>query len=310
MSIVFYCNWANRQEWIYALKRKFDKEKIYIWPKIKNKDKIEYAILWNMPNNELNKFNNLKIIFSMGAGIDHLFDGYSIPKIPIIRIKDPIMRERMFNYVQSQILNYQLKIFKYLDNKKKSYWSEEFDVLDNNELNIGILGMGYLGTFIAKKLNKNDYKVCAFRQTKKRNKFNFPVYNSKRGLDIFLKKSDVIINLLPNTFKTQDFIDKNFLSKMKKKSLLINVGRGTTINENDLIRHIKKNKNFKAVLDVLKQEPPGKKHSFWKEKNIFITPHISCITNIKSAVEQIYKNYRIYKKNNKILNKINYKKQY
>ena len=118
MSIVFYCNWANRQKWIYALKRKFYREKIYIWPKIKNRDKIKYGILWNMPNKELIKYNNLKVIFSMGAGIDHLFNGYSMPKIPIVRIKDPIMRERMFNYVQSQILNYQLKIFKYLDNKK------------------------------------------------------------------------------------------------------------------------------------------------------------------------------------------------
>ena len=73
---------------------------------------------------------------------------------------------------------------------------------------------------------------------------------------------------------------------------------------------MKINKNFKAVLDVFKEEPLKKEHKFWKEKNIFISPHIASITSVNSAVEQIYKNYKTYKKKNRINNKVNTIKQY
>ena len=310
MSIVFYCNWPNKQEWIQALKKKFVKENIYTWPKIKNKSKIECAIIWNMPRNELRKFKNLKIIFSMGAGVDHLFKDYKLPNLPIIRLKDPVMRKRMLNYVYCHILNYQINTFRYLNNKNKRLWSEEYDVLDNHNLKIGILGMGYLGYFIATNLNKSGYIVRGYQKTKKTKKYNFPVHYKKKDLIKFLSESDIVVNLLPNTKFTEDYIDKKFLNKMKKNSLLINVGRGSTVNEKDLISHMKINKNFKAVLDVFKEEPLKKEHKFWKEKNIFISPHIASITSVNSAVEQIYKNYKTYKKKNRINNKVNTIKQY
>ena len=73
---------------------------------------------------------------------------------------------------------------------------------------------------------------------------------------------------------------------------------------------MKKNKNFEAVLDVFKIEPLPKKHRFWKTKNIFITPHSSSITNVDSAIQQIYLNYNVYKKQKKIRNRVNYLQQY
>ncbi|MBG76882.1 MAG: glyoxylate/hydroxypyruvate reductase A [Pelagibacteraceae bacterium] len=310
MSIVFYCNWPNKKEWIKGLRKKFTKEKIQVWPNIKNRDEINYAIVWKMPHKELKKFKNLKIIFSLGAGVDHLINKKDLPKIPIVRIKDPVMRERMYNYVLCHILNYQLKIFDYLENKKNKRWKERFDILDNNDLNVGILGLGYLGGYIAKLLKKNNYKISGFSRTNKTNKYNFSTYRGSNGLNNFLKKLDIVINLLPNTTATQNFVDAKVLKKMKKNCLLINVGRGSTMNEKDLIKHMKKNKNFEAVLDVFKVEPLPKKHGFWKTKNIFITPHSSSITNVDSAIQQIYLNYNVYKKQKKIRNRVNYLQQY
>ena len=58
MSIIFHCNWPNKTKWIYTLKKKFNREKIYKWPNIYNKEKIKYAIVWNFPKGELKKFKN------------------------------------------------------------------------------------------------------------------------------------------------------------------------------------------------------------------------------------------------------------
>tara|TARA_Y100000590_G_scaffold466665_1_gene642825 strand:- start:168 stop:1103 length:936 start_codon:yes stop_codon:yes gene_type:complete len=311
MSIIFHCNWPNKTKWIHTLKKKFNREKIYKWPNIYNKEKIKYAIVWNFPKGELKKFKNLKIIFSMGAGVDHLFKDPNLPKIPIVRIKDPIMQKRMLNYVQSQILNYQIKNYDFFENQKKFIWDEKYDVLDNDNLNIGILGSGYLGNFIGKGLIKNGYKVQGFKKSRVlKHNINYKIYSEKKHLNKFITTSDVIVNVLPNTLSTKNFININFLKKMKKNSLLINVGRGTTVNENDLINFAKKNKGFFAVLDVFEKEPLAKDHKFWKLKNVMVTPHIASITNISSAVDQIYKIYHHFKKTKKLKNLVNWNNQY
>ena len=71
-------------------------------------------------------------------------------------------------------------------------------------------------------------------------------YNS----DNFIKKSNIIISILPSTNKTDNLIDLKFLKKMKKNSLLINIGRGNVLNEDDLLKYLKINKNFFVSLDV------------------------------------------------------------
>ena len=87
---------------------------------------VKYAIIWNLPDKTLAKLKNLKIIFSMGAGVDHILKlkNYN-RKIPIIRIKDPKMGERIANYSLAQILNYQLNFKIFQNSQNKKYWSGE-----------------------------------------------------------------------------------------------------------------------------------------------------------------------------------------
>ena len=97
---------------------------------------------------------------------------------------------------------------------------------------------------------------------------------------------------------------------MKKNYLLINVGRGDSIHEKDLINHIKSNKIFFASLDVFKKEPLTKSHIFWTHPNVTVTPHIASITVVDSAIEQMYRCFLVYKKTGKIINDVNLKKGY
>ena len=97
---------------------------------------------------------------------------------------------------------------------------------------------------------------------------------------------------------------------MKKESLLINVGRGSTLNEKDLITHLKKYKNFYASLDVFEKEPLLKSHPLWKIPNVIITPHIASLTVVDTAVKYMYSKYSEYIKNGRIKNDINLKKCY
>ena len=309
MNILFYCNFTNKEEFYKIIKKKIKNHKIYTTDKNINYKKIDIAIVWNLPNKILKKLTNLKVIFSLGAGVDHILKLKNYQNTPIIRIKDPNMRNRMFNHVLSQILNYQLNLSLYYNAQQKKIWLDERKTLLNNQIKIGILGAGYIGSYIGKNLHKLNYQVIGFKNSIQNSNTPFPILTEKK-ISEFIKNSDILVSILPSTNLTKNFIDINFLKKMKKKSLLINIGRGSSVNEEDLLKHLHLNKNFYVSLDVFKKEPLSKKHKFWSHPNITITPHIAAITDVESAIDYIYDRFSSFVKFGKIKSDVSLKKGY
>tara|TARA_Y100001970_G_scaffold215377_1_gene263482 strand:+ start:27214 stop:28143 length:930 start_codon:yes stop_codon:yes gene_type:complete len=309
MNILFYTNFANQDELLKLVKKKFKGNKVFTIKNKINLDKIDVAMIWHLPEKIFKKLTNLKLIFSLGAGVDHIINLPSYKNIPIIRIKDPNMRERMFNHVLAQILNYQLKLEIYLKAQQKKIWIKEQNTHLNNEINIGILGIGYLGGYIAQKLQKLGYNVFGYKNTPPNSKVPFKVFFGK-SINQFIIQSDILVSILPATEKTNNFINKKFLNKLKKKSLLINIGRGSSVNEKDLLNHLKDNPNCYASLDVFKNEPIKKNHPFWSHPNVTVTPHVAAITDVESSINYMYSRFVVFKKNFKIKSDVNLKKGY
>ena len=310
MTLFFYCSWHNRDEWLKVIKKKFKNKKIVTLKDKPDFSKIKYAIIWNLPDRLYKKLINLKLIFSMGAGVDHIINLPNYNKIPIVRLKDVFMAERMSNHVLSQILHYQLDLQKYMNSQKKRQWLDDRQAPMNAHLSIGVLGVGFIGTIVGNNLFKMGYKIQGYKNSKPKKKFQFPIFFQKRDLSKFIKKSDIIVSILPDTLRTNNFINKDFFKLMKKKSLLINVGRGNTINEKDLINHLRKNKDFQVSLDVFKREPLPKNHPFWRLSNVTITPHIAGLTVIESAVDYMFKKYQAFEKNKNVKSDVDIKKGY
>ena len=156
MTILFHNTTFDKIDvWKKTIKKYFKNEKIISIKDYKNFHDVNYAIIWNLPDNILSGLKNLQVIFSMGAGVDHILKlkNYN-KKIPIIRIKDEEMGERIANYSLAQILNYQLNFKIFQNSQIKQYWSGERTPIDNKNLTVGILGLGFLGNHIAKLLNK------------------------------------------------------------------------------------------------------------------------------------------------------------
>ena len=309
MNILFYCTFPNQKIWIQSIKKKFKREKVYIIKDNIDFQDMDIAIVWNLPNKILSQLTNLQIIFSLGAGVDHILNLPGYKGTPIVRIKDPNMATRMSNHVLSQILYYQLKLTLFQKAQQSKKWLEEKETLLNNEIKVGILGTGFLGTFIGKYLQQLNYKVIGFKNSPGKSKISFPIY-AKRKINNFIKECDIIVSVLPSTSKTNNFINQSFLNKMKKNSLLINIGRGTSLNEEHLIKYLKHNKNFYASLDVFKKEPLSKNHKFWKHPNVTVTPHIAALTDIDSSINLMHKRFVSYKKTGKIKSDVDSKKGY
>ena len=297
MAILVHSTFSDKKNWEKIIRKKFKNEKIISINDKNNFKDVEYAIVWNLPNHILKQLKNLKIIFSMGAGVDHILKLNSYTNIPIIRLKVPEMRARMANHVLSQILKFQLNLSVYSKGQLNKKWIDEissYEPLANHQLTVGILGTGFLGSYVANYLKKINYNIIGFKRKKTNKKFGFRIFY-KHELQKFIRLSDIIVSILPSTNETINFIDKKFLSIMKKNSLLINVGRGDSVHEKDLINHIKFNKNFFASLDVFNKEPLVKSHIFWTHPNVTVTPHIASITVTDSAIEQMYKRFLVYK---------------
>ena len=310
MSIFFYCSWHNSKEWLKIIKKYFKNNKIYTLKDRPDFSKIEYAIIWKASNAVLKKMQNVKVLFSMGAGIDHIIELKSYRGQPIIRLKDTFMAERMTNHILSQILFYQLNLKKYQIAQMKNKWIEDQEPVLNNNIKIGILGVGFLGSFVGKQLQKLGYNVIGFKNSKPKNRYFFPVFYKKNNLKKFLQQSDIIAAILPSTPGTYRMIDKKFLQNMKNKALLINVGRGSTLYEKPLIAHLKKNQQFFVSLDVFEEEPLPKSSTLWQLPNVTITPHVASLTVVDTAVKYMHSKYLQYKKNGKIKNDVNIKKGY
>ena len=87
--------------------------------------------------------------------------------------------------------------------------------------------------------------------------------------------ADFLVTVLPDSENTRNVIDKKVLKQMNPQGMLINVGRGSAVNEQDLAEALNTGEIAAAALDTTKKEPREKDSPLWEAKNCYITPHDS-----------------------------------
>ena len=115
---------------------------------------------------------------------------------------------------------------------------------------------------------------------------------------------------MPNTSDTLDFLNYQILSMLKRGAYVINVGRGKTLVDEDLIELLDSGHLSGACLDVFRTEPLPVKHKFRNHNKILITPHNSSTTQAESAAPQILENYRRAISGKKLLHLVDMKHGY
>jgi D-2-hydroxyacid dehydrogenase (NADP+) len=156
-------------------------------------------------------------------------------------------------------------------------WTQEGIVPHLSELHgatIGIIGFGRIGQHIAKLAKGLDMHVTVLTHLKPATK-NPPVdqfYKHEDRNDL-LRQSDFVINCLPLTDETTNFFDKESFQYMKSTAYFINIGRGKTVVESDLIDALQAGTIAGAGLDVFEEEPLPEKSELWTLSNVILTPH-------------------------------------
>ncbi|MFC5623876.1 2-hydroxyacid dehydrogenase [Algoriphagus winogradskyi] len=298
MSLAIICPGKNPDVWIEQFNKLDSELSIEVYPEITNPEKVEFVFLWQHPEGILSDFPNLKLISSMGAGVDHILRDKSIPKdIPIVRIVDDKLTFSMTNYVVMAVLNYHRQISRYQMNQTRKVWDMSTPELD---VSIGVMGVGALGKDVMDKLSIMGFPVAGFGFSEKTD-FEYPYY-TKDQLDEFLKKVNVLVCLLPLTPDTENILNAELFEKCNPNTYLINVARGRHLVEEDLTKALENGQLSGAMLDVYREEPLPENHPFWENWKITMTPHIASVTNPQAAAPQVIENIKRIRENKELIN--------
>ena len=301
MSLAIISPGRNPKVWIDALTYHHPDIDIQVYPDILRPEAVEMALVWQHPPGFLNTLPNLKLISSLGAGVDHILSDPAVPEsMPIVRIVDEKLTWSMTNYVIMGVLNFHRQITRYQNDQKKKVWD-----MSNPEIpvRVGVMGVGALGGDVLDKLNYLGFPVYGFGFSEK-SEFPFPYY-SKDQLQEFLNQINVLVCLLPLTPETESILNQDLFRKCTPGTYLINVARGKHLVEEDLIPALEQGQLSGALLDVYRKEPLPEQHPFWNEYRIQLTPHIASVTNPLAASPQIIDNFRRLKANQPLVNLVN-----
>ena len=120
----------------------------------------------------------------------------------------------------------------------------------------------------------------------------FPLYTGTAGMEGFLRRSEVLVCLLPLTPDTRGILNRDLFGKLPRGSFLINVARGPLLVDDHLIEALDAGYLSGACLDVFHQEPLPGSHPFWQHPLVYMTPHVASVSDPASVAPQIISNYR------------------
>ncbi|MGZ9032063.1 MAG: 2-hydroxyacid dehydrogenase [Burkholderiaceae bacterium] len=246
----------------------------------------DYALVWRPHPSFFAEQTRLKAIFNLGAGIDALAAMPEFPRaVRLIRLEDAGMAAPMAQYALAAVLRYAYRFDEYTRTQAERRWAPRRPHAPS-QLEVGVLGMGAIGSAIASTIAAQGFRVRGYARTRR----ELPGIRSYAGaaeLPAFLTGVHVLINALPLTADTVGILRREHLVRLADGAHLVNLARGAHLIEDDLLALLDAGKLSGATLDVFAREPLPAEHSFWTHPNITVTPHVSGVTLLEESVQQV-----------------------
>ena len=303
MTLLFYSTVDSAARWRAQLERLTGELDIRVWPEIGDPADIDYALVWRPEPGLLAALPNLKLILSLGAGVDHLLGDPQLPRhLPIVRLVDPHMTAAMSEYVTLQVLRLHRGDLDYRAQQQAKEW-RELDQKNAADRRVGILGFGELGQDAARKLRALGFDVAGWSRSEK-TAAGIACHAGAAGLPRLLACSEILVCLLPLTAETEGILNARTLTLLPRGAALVNAARGAHLVEEDLLAALASGQLSGAVLDVFHEEPLPAGHPFWHHPRIVVTPHVAAFTNPQTAAPIILDNIRRFEAGRPLLNRV------
>jgi phosphoglycerate dehydrogenase-like enzyme len=207
----------------------------------------------------------LRVIQTLSAGVDWMV-GKVPPHVTVCNARG-IYDAPLAEWVIGAVLAMQRGHIRARDAQAKAEW-EFFEPHELSGRRVVILGMGSIGTAIADRLRPFGVQVTGVGRTARDG------VHALADLDALLPTADILISMLPLTGETRGLLDARRLALLGDGALLVNAGRGRTVDTAALTRELSSGR-LRAALDVVDPEPLPSEHPLWALPNVLISPHMA-----------------------------------
>lgn len=230
----------------------------------------------------------LEWVQSTFAGVDALLQP-ALPRNYILTGVKDVFDSQMSEYVFGWILALERRLFELHRQQRQRVW-QALPYRGLTGITIGVAGLGSIGCHIAAMAASFGMRVLGYRRSAADVAGVERVYASGE-LHAFLTQLDYLVITLPATPETTHLFDGDTFRAMKGDAMLINVGRGRVVAQDDLVRALRDGRIRGAVLDVFESEPLPDDSPLWDMPNVYITPHVAGESRPEDIIRIFSENY-------------------
>jgi glyoxylate/hydroxypyruvate reductase A len=306
-TLIAITDWSPT-EWHERFRALAPKRDIRVWPDgVGDAADIVYACAWRPPPGLLRGFPNLKVIFSLGAGVDHIVTDPELPAVPVVRIVDHDLTMRMTEYVVLHALMHHRRLRLYDHQQRQRLWLDHPQPAAS-EVNVGVMGLGAIGSDAALALKRIGFNVAGWSRTAKAIA-GIATYAGADGLDAFLARTEILVCVLPHTPATDGLLNCQLFRKLKRDgaaggAFLINAGRGRLQVDADIIAALDEGVLAGVSLDVFPTEPLSATSPLWAHPKITITPHNAGFSDPRSLAINVLQQIERFERGESLQNVI------
>lgn len=249
---------------------------------------VDYVVLApDGPIGDFAPYVRTKAVLNLWAGVE---EALAIPNLgqPLARMVDPGLTRGMVEWVAGHVLRHHLGIDAHLANPGRE-WRPEAPPLAPSR-RVGILGLGELGAACARALAALGFDVAGWSRSPKAIE-GVEARHGEDGLAATLRRSEILVLLLPLTPATEALLDARRLAALPPGAVLLNPGRGALVDDEALLAALDGPLGH-ATLDVFREEPLPRDHPFWAHPKVTVTPHIASATRPETASRAVAENVR------------------
>jgi|SRR5215213_4440956 len=243
---------------------------------------VHYAAVWKPVPGELAGFPNLRVIFNLGAGVDALMADKTLPRVPLVRVAVGDLTGRMTEYVVLHVLMHHRQELYLRASQREKIWDPRAQWAAG-AVSVGVMGLGTLGSDAVEMLRRIGFRVAGWSRSARQIE-GVECFHGQAQLDAFLRRTDILVCLLPLTPDTREILNRALFAKLHRDSpigapVLINAGRGGLQNEADILACLDDGTLGAVSLDVFATEPLPADSRFWTHPKVVLTPHNAADTD-------------------------------
>lgn len=255
----------------------------------------------------LSSADRLEWVQSSWAGVDRLCRPGLRHDYALTGVKG-IFGALISEYVLTYLFALERRVFNMRENQLLKRWQPQPYRLAR-DITLGIVGLGSIGQHLAGAAQCFGLRVVGLNRSGKACKGVKKIYTADNQQQFFAE-ADYVVLTLPDTPQTRHFINTDVLAMMKSSATLINVGRGSIINEPELVTALQQGQIAAAVLDVFETEPLPADSLLWSLPNVYVTPHCAAASFPEDVVGIFAENYGRFIDNRPLLHGIDFARGY